>query len=62
MDKAFLHKKAIISMVALMAYPNHNKPFNIYTDSSDNQMGAVIMKKKKTVAYWSQKLNVAQKS
>ena len=61
-DKEFLGMKAILSRDALMAYPNHNKPFHIYTDASEYQMGAVIMKQEKTVAYWSQKLNFSQKN
>ena len=62
MDKAFLWIKTILSLDALMAYTNHNKPFHIYTDSSDYQMLAVIMQNKKPVVYWSQKLNGAQKN
>ena len=52
--------KAIIRAEALMAYPNHNKPFHIYTDASDYQMGAVINQEEKTVVYWSLKLNDSQ--
>ncbi|CAJ1935329.1 unnamed protein product [Cylindrotheca closterium] len=60
--KAFAEMKAIMASNIMMCYPNPNKPFEIYTDAPDHQMGAVIMQGGKPVAYWSRKLNAAQRN
>jgi hypothetical protein len=60
-QKAFEDIKAIISRETLLAYPNFLNDFHIYTDSSDYQLGAVIMQNDRPLAFYSRKLNSAQK-
>ena len=43
--------KANLRADTLMDYPNHKKPFHIYTDASDYQMVVLIMKEEKQVAF-----------
>ena len=43
-----------------MAYPDFSKPFEIYTDASTLQLGAVITQDNKPIAFFSRKLSETQ--
>jgi transposase InsO family protein len=58
---AFDQIKTLISKETLLTFPNFNEPFHIYTDASKYQLGAVIMQNDKPLAFYSRKMNEAQK-
>ncbi|KAG7372073.1 hypothetical protein IV203_018216 [Nitzschia inconspicua] len=61
-QKSFEQMKAIVARDALLAYPDNTIPFDIETDASDYQLGAVIKQKGRPIAYYSRKLNFAQRN
>ena len=46
----------------MLSQPNHNKRFNVYTDTSDFQLGAWIIHKGRPVSYFSWKLTKSQQN
>ncbi len=54
--------KRLISQDIMLAYPQFDKPFVIYTDASNEQLGAVIMQDERPIAYYSRKLIGAEKN
>jgi hypothetical protein len=44
---AFDKIKKVIETEFILAYPDFEKPFHVYTNASDHQLGAVIMQDKK---------------
>jgi hypothetical protein len=45
----------------MLTFPDFSKPFHIYTDASDTQLGAAITQDDKPISFYSIKLNSAQK-
>jgi transposase InsO family protein len=61
-ERAFQAAKAMVAEEVLLQYPDHNKPFHVYADASDLQLGSVIMQEDKPVAFFSRKLNSSQRN
>ena len=59
-SQAFQMAKKVIARATMLAYPDFNKPFEIHTDASHYQLGAVISQAGKPIAFYSRKLNPAQ--
>lgn len=59
-QKAFETIKKIIGRETLLAYPNFNETFDIHTDASHLQLGAVISQQGRPIAFYSRKLQPAQ--
>ena len=59
-QRAFDNIKRVMSKETLLHYPDFNKPFEIHTDASKYQIGAVITQDNKPVAFYSRKLRDGQ--
>ena len=58
---AFEHLKHLCSQTPILAYADYIKPFQLYTDASENGLGAVLYQKQadgteSVIAYASQTL------
>jgi hypothetical protein len=60
-QQAFDYKKAAISKETVLAYPDFLKPFEIYTDASATQLGAVITQDNRPIVLFIRKLSKMQK-
>ena len=59
-QEAFNKIKSIIAKEPLLAYPDFSKPFEIHTDASKVQLGAMISQNNKPIAFYTRKLSPAQ--
>ena len=59
-QKAFDDIKRVMSKETLLHYPDFNKTFEIHTDASNYQLGAVITQDNKPIAFYSRRLRDGQ--
>jgi hypothetical protein len=59
-QQAFDNVEAAIAKETVLAYPDFLKPFEIYTDASSSQLGAVITQDNRPIAFFSRKLSEMQ--
>jgi hypothetical protein len=59
-QQAFDDVKATIAKEVVLVYPDFTKPFEIYTDASTMQLGAVITQGNRPIAFFSRKLSKTQ--
>jgi len=60
-EAAFLKMKDILAQETMLTYPEFDKPFVIYTDASELQIGGVVTQNDKPLGFFSKKLNDTQK-
>jgi hypothetical protein len=59
-QQAFNNVKAAIAKETVLVYPDFLKPFEIYTNASSTQLGAVITQDNRPIAFFSRKLSKMQ--
>jgi hypothetical protein len=59
-QNAFDSMKKILARETILAYPNFEIPFEVHTDTSAYQLGAVISQNGKPIAFYSRKLTPTQ--
>ena len=61
-QQAFDNVKATIAKDVTLAYPDYTQGFEVYTDSSKLQLGAVITQANRPLAFFSQRLSPVQQN
>jgi len=59
-QKAFDDVKATLAREVVLAYPDYDQEFEIYTDASSRQLGSVIVQNNRPLAFFSRKFTSAQ--
>jgi hypothetical protein len=60
-QRAFNHVKATVAREVVLAYPDFFTVFEIYTNSSIKQLGAVITQENRPIVFFSRKLPTMQR-
>jgi hypothetical protein len=60
-QRAFDHVKGTIAREVVLAYPDYSKVFEIYTDASSKQQGAIITQENRPIEIFSRKLSTMQR-
>jgi hypothetical protein len=60
-QRAFDHIKATIAREVVLAYPDYSKVFEIFTNASSKQLGAVITQENRPIVFFSWKLSTMQR-
>jgi hypothetical protein len=59
-QQVFDNVKAAIAKETVLAYPDFSKTFEIYTDASSTQLGAVITQDNRPIEFFNRKLSETQ--
>ena len=60
-ENAFQTIKRLVSEDVMLRFTDHSKPFEIYTDASNFQLGAAIKQNNLQIAYFSKKMTPTQR-
>ena len=58
--KEFESVKEMLTKHVTLAFPDFEKPFDLYTDASDQQLGAILVEDGKHLGFYTRKFNSAQ--
>ena len=59
-SKGIRYSEATIAKDVVLAYPDYNKVFEVYTDTSSTQLGSVVTQSNRPLAFFSRKLSDTQ--
>ena len=59
-QKAFDEVKEMLKKEAVLAYPDFEKPFDLYTDTSNLQLDATLVQEGKPIGFYTRKLDSTQ--